>query len=81
MGVSVDSSSYFQRLSLCETIQRTATFLASDFCLFAQLGFLAARLLQDRVALAQRHVRVAYERLQLRRRNTQQLQHEVGTML
>jgi hypothetical protein len=40
MGVSVDSSSYFQRLSLCETIQRTATIIASDFCVFAQLGFL-----------------------------------------
>jgi hypothetical protein len=38
-GISVDSSHYFQRLSLCETIQRTAVVIASDLAVFAQLGF------------------------------------------
>jgi hypothetical protein len=36
MGVD---SSYFQRLSLCQTIRRTIDVIAADLSVFAQLGF------------------------------------------
>jgi hypothetical protein len=40
MGVAdEDASYYFQHLSLCGTIQRTAVVIASDIFVFAQLGF------------------------------------------
>jgi hypothetical protein len=44
MGGREDNNSYFQRLSLCEMLQRTAVVIASDIGVFATVGFVTVGL-------------------------------------